>query len=222
LVQRGQQEAVPPPPLGFADLRRQPPPPGAGFPGSSDAVPEGRVAWRDRFRGGRGDAPARRPAPEVLWSWVGAFLGILAIVWPSTQMLPGTESIFLIGSFGASAVLVYGVPLADLAQPRNVLGGHVVSAAVGVTVQLLVHDVTLAAALAVATAIAAMHVTRTLHPPGGATALIAVIGGMTITDLGYLYVLMPVGASAALMLLVGFVVNNLSGNPARHYPKYWW
>lgn len=220
---RGEPD-IPPPPLGLANPHLHPPPPGLGFPGppppAPDAAPIGLWA---RVRGGRGESPARRPAGEVVWSWVGAFLGIYAIVWPSTLMLPGVESVFLIGSFGASAVLVYGVPFADLAQPRNVLGGHVLSAAVGVTVQHLIpHDVALASAVAVATAIAVMHLTRTLHPPGGATALIAVIGGMTITDLGYLYVVAPVGVSALLMLAIGVVVNNLSGNPARHYPKYWW
>ncbi len=217
------QPEVPPPPLGEARPYGYLPAPDLGFPGplwTPDHPPTG--VW-DRVRGGRGSGPARRPASEIVWSWVGAFVGIFAIVWPSTLMLPGVESIFLIGSFGASAVLVYGVPFADLAQPRNVLGGHVVSAAVGVTVQQLVpHDVALASALAVATAIAAMHLTRTLHPPGGATALIAVIGGMSITNLGYTYVVAPVGISAVLMLAIGVVVNNLSANPARHYPKYWW
>ncbi|WP_370326227.1 HPP family protein [Euzebya sp.] len=213
---------MPPPPLGYAQVHRHPPPPGLGFPGPPPEIPEVPVGLLARARGGRGEGPARRPVSEVVWSWLGAALGIYAIVWPSTQMLPGTESVFLIGSFGASAVLVYGVPFADLAQPRNVLGGHVVSAAVGVTVQHLVGDLALASAIAVATAIAAMHVTRTIHPPGGATALIAVIGGMGITDLGYTYVVAPVGVSAVAMLAIGIVVNNLSRNPARHYPKYWW
>lgn len=212
----------PPPPLGLADPHRHPPPPGLGFPGPPPDIPASPVPLLRRARGGRGSGPARRPAGEVVWSFVGAVAGIYAIVWPSSAMLPQAESVFLIGSFGASAVLVYGVPFADLAQPRNVIGGHVVSAAVGVTVQHLVHDLALAASLAVALAIVAMHVTRTIHPPGGATALIAVIGGMTITDLGYAYVVAPVGASAAMMVVIGVVINNLSRNPARHYPKYWW
>ena len=80
----------------------------------------------------------------------------------------------------------------------------------------------LACALAVSVSIAVMHLTRTLHPPGGATALIAVIGGDSIQQLGYYYVISPVLLGASIMLLVGLLVNNLSRNPKRHYPVYWW
>jgi CBS-domain-containing membrane protein len=65
-----------------------------------------------------------------------------------------------------------------------------------------------------------MHATRTLHPPGGATALIFVMGSPKIHHLGYLYVLIPVGAGVAIMLLVALLVNNLS--PRRRYPEFWW
>jgi CBS-domain-containing membrane protein len=77
----------------------------------------------------------------------------------------------------------------------------------------------LAAAVAVATAIAAMHATRTVHPPGGATALIAVIGGEKIHNLGYLYVLIPVAAGAVILLLVALIVNNIP--KTRKYPEFW-
>jgi CBS-domain-containing membrane protein len=126
----------------------------------------------------------------------------------------------LIGSFGATAVLVYGAVRSPLAQPRNVLGGHVLSALVGVTSYQIAGDIVwLAAALAVSTAIALMHVTRTLHPPGGATALIAVIGGNSIHQLGYLYALIPVGLGALLLLAVALVINNIA--PHRRYPEFW-
>ena len=78
----------------------------------------------------------------------------------------------------------------------------------------------LAAALAVATSIALMHATKTLHPPGGATALIAVIGGAKIHHLGYFYAVIPVGAGALVMLAVALLVNNLA--PRRRYPEFWW
>lgn len=64
-----------------------------------------------------------------------------------------------------------------------------------------------------------MHLTKTLHPPGGATALIAVIGSSKIHHLGYLYVLIPVAAGALIMLTVALLVNNLA--PTRRYPEYW-
>jgi len=94
---------------------------------------------------------------------------------------------------------------------------------VGVTVaKIMSGDLLLASAIAVSVSIAIMHLTRTLHPPGGATALIAVIGGEAITDLGYYYVISPVLFGSLIMLLVGLLVNNLSSNPKRHYPVYWW
>ncbi len=105
---------------------------------------------------------------------------------------PDGDLVFLIGSFGASAVLIYGAVRSPLAQPRNLVGGHVISAVIGVAAwQMLGSAPWLAAAFAVATAIAAMHATKTLHPPGGATALIAVIGSEKIHSLGFLYVFFP-------------------------------
>ena len=95
-----------------------------------------------------------------------------------------------------------------------------VSALVGVASwQLLHQDPWLAQAVAVATAIALMHATRTLHPPGGATALIAVIGSDKIHDLGYLYVLVPATLGPLLLLLVALLVNNIPRS--RRYPEMW-
>jgi CBS-domain-containing membrane protein len=169
---------------------------------------------------GAGQSPPRVGSWEVLWSWLGAFLGIGAVGLIHHWMLGGLGQGLLIGSFGASAVLVYGAPKSPLAQPRNLLGGHVLSALVGVAVcQALPGQVELGSALAVATAIALMHLTKTLHPPGGATALIAVIGGDAVHALGYLYALAPVGMGAAVMLAVGLVFNNLPR--ARRYPEFW-
>ncbi len=85
--------------------------------------------------------------------------------------------------------------------------------------QLLHDTMWLAASVAVATAIAAMHATKTLHPPGGATALIAVIGSQKIHDLGYLYALVPVGLGAAIMLVIALLVNNIPNR--RRYPEFW-
>ena len=123
---------------------------------------------------------------------------------------------FLIGSFGASAVLVYGAIQSPLAQPRNLIGGHVVSAIVGVTVGKLLPDVLwLTAPLAVAASIVLMQVTN-LTPPGGATALIAVSSGTKIASMGYAYVLSPVFTGAFILFVVALVFNNITKK--RHYP----
>ena len=70
-----------------------------------------------------------------------------------------------------------------------------------------------------ATAIAVMHATKTLHPPGGATALIAVIGSNKVHSLGYLYAVIPTGLGAVIMLVVALLVNNIPEN--RRYPDFW-
>lgn len=157
---------------------------------------------------------------EILWSWIGAFLGIAAVGFLNYQTLEQTDLVMIIGSFGASAVLIYGAIKSPLAQPRNLIGGHVISAVIGVLSYQLLHDTMwLAASVAVATAIAAMHATKTLHPPGGATALIAVIGSQKIHDLAYLYAFVPVGLGAAIMLVIALLVNNIPNR--RRYPEFW-
>lgn len=139
-------------------------------------------------------SPPRVSGAEVFWSWLGSFLGIAAVAYCHYGFLDKTDLVLIIGSFGASAVLIYGAIKSPLAQPHNLIGGHLISACVGVSAcKLLISFPWLAAALAVSVSIAVMHLTKTLHPPGGATALIAVIGGPKIHQLGYLYVLIPVG-----------------------------
>ena len=155
---------------------------------------------------------------QVFWSWLGAFTGIALISIITSFALKGTGLTLIIGSFGASAVLIYGAVDSPLAQPRNLIGGHILSAFVGVLAfQLFPEQIWFAAPAAVATAIAIMQLTDTLHPPGGATALIAVIGGEQIHQLGYLYLFFPVATGAVLMLIVALIVNHFA--PGRTYPK---
>lgn len=154
---------------------------------------------------------------EKFWSFVGSFVGIGLIAFIQHEYLHEHDNLFLIGSFGASSVLIYGVIHSPLAQPRNLIGGHVVSAIIGVTVhQLLPEILWLTAPLAVSLSIVAMQYTKTLHPPGGATALIAVTGSEKIKALGYLYVVFPVLTGVIILLVVALVVNNMTSQ--RKYP----
>ncbi len=165
-------------------------------------------------------SPPRVSLSEIIWSWIGAFFGIAAVAYINYNLLEGTDLVMIIGSFGASAVLIYGAIKSPLAQPRNLIGGHVISAVIGVASYQLLHaNMWLAAAVAVATAIAVMHATKTLHPPGGATSLIAVIGSQKIHDLGYLYAIIPAGVGATIMLVVALLVNNIPRS--RRYPEFW-
>ena len=155
---------------------------------------------------------------QILWSWIGAFAGIASVSMISRFVLDGTGLTLIIGSFGASAVLIYGAVDSPLAQPRNLMGGHILSALVGVAAyQIFSDQLWLASPVAVATAIAIMQLTDTLHPPGGATALIAVIGGENIHQLGYSYAFFPIATGAFVMLGIALAVNRLA--PGRTYPK---
>ncbi len=165
-------------------------------------------------------SPPRASFSEIIWSWLGAFLGVAAVSYINYGILEDTDLVMVIGSFGATAVLLYGAIKSPLAQPRNLMGGHIISAIIGVTCyKLFPSQLWLASSLAVATAIAIMHATKTLHPPGGATSLIAVIGSEKIHSLGYLYTLVPVGLGATIMLAVALLVNNIPKN--RRYPDFW-
>lgn len=165
-------------------------------------------------------SPPRVNFSEIAWSWIGAFLGITAVAYISYNILEGTDLVMIIGSFGASAVLAYGAIKSPLAQPRNLIGGHVISAIIGVAIYNVLHShMWLSTSLAVATAIAVMHATKTLHPPGGATALIAVIGSEKIHNLGFFYAIIPVGLGAVIMLIIALIVNNIP--KSRRYPEFW-
>ena len=185
------------------------------FPGAPRPI----LQYFEKMKGG-GECPPAAEAQDIAWSWLGAFLGIAAVAYLNFRVLARADMVLLIGSFGASAVLVYGAVKSPLAQPRNLLGGHVLSALIGVASWQLLHPAPwLAAAIAVSVSIAAMHATRTLHPPGGATALIAVIGGAKVHALGFLYAFAPVGLGAAIMLAVALIVNNIPRS--RKYPEFW-
>lgn len=154
---------------------------------------------------------------ENFWTFLGAFFGIGVIAFIQGVYFTESDNLFLIGSFGASSVLIYGVIQSPLAQPRNLVGGHLVSALTGVTIAQILPDIVwLTAPLAVSLSIIAMQHTKTLHPPGGATALMAVTGSAKIKALGYLYVVFPVLTGVIILLLVALIVNNMTSH--RKYP----
>lgn len=149
-------------------------------------------------------------------SAIGALLGI-AICWGiSTQFLGPMSATLIIASMGAGAVLLFAAPHAAMAQPWAATGGHLLSAIAGVTCAQQLDAIWLAAALAVGLSILIMHYARCLHPPGGATALIAVVGGDDIHAMGYGFVVEPVMLNAVCLLLVALLFNNLIGS--RRYP----
>lgn len=144
---------------------------------------------------------------ERLLSALGGGLGILAVLWVSSAVLDHHGATLLVASMGASAVLLFAVPHGALSQPWSVFGGHLVSAAIGVTCARYIPAPMLAAALAVGLAIGAMYFLRCLHPPGGASALVAVLGGDAVRELGYGFILSPVLVNAAILITVAVLFN---------------
>ncbi len=153
---------------------------------------------------------------EKLVSTLGGVLSIVLVVAIGYKVLGNTGAVLIIPSMGASAVLLFAVPHGRLSQPWSVFGGHLVSAIVGVACYQLVPEPFLAAGLAVGLAIGAMHLLSCIHPPGGATALAAVISGPAIHALGYGYVFMPTLFNATVMLTVAIFFNGVF--PWRRYP----
>lgn len=146
----------------------------------------------------------------AIWGAVSGTIAVLAIL--IVTRFAGHP--LLIGSFGASAVLLFGASESPLAQPRNLVGGHILSSFVAVSLVGLCGSGPLSISLAVGLSILVMYVTRTIHPPGGATALIGVQG-----HAGPSFILFPVLTGTIILLLVALFTNNVVNH--RQYPKNW-
>ncbi len=155
---------------------------------------------------------------EKLISGIGGGLSIL-LVFSLTLKAEAAfaQNVLLIASMGASAVLLFAVPHSLLSRPWNVIGGHMVSALIGVIMHLLIHDTILASALAAGGAITAMYYLGCLHPPGGASAVIPVISAPASDGFGLWLVIFPIGTGALLMVLFAMIYN--FPFPWRRYPQ---
>lgn len=148
---------------------------------------------------------------------VGALAGIMLTYLLCAAALPTHSTLpLLVAPMGASAVLIFAVPASPLAQPWPVIGGNTIASLVGVTAARFVPTVPLAAGVAVGGAILIMSLLRCLHPPGGAAALIAVIGGPAVTAAGYGFALVPVGVNAVVLALTGWLFHRVSGHSYPH------
>jgi CBS domain-containing membrane protein len=158
---------------------------------------------------------------DRLMACLGAGLGLAVMALVCGKIAPFTHLPALAAPIGASALLVFAVPASPLAQPWPVIGGNVISAAVGVAVARLVPDVALAAGLALALAMMAMSLLRCLHPPGGAAAITAVIGGAAVTHMGYALPFVVMALNAVLLVAAGWLFHRFSKHayPHRAGPK---
>jgi CBS domain-containing membrane protein len=153
--------------------------------------------------------------PDRLVACLGALAGIALTAFVSAQ-LPLDALPLLVAPVGASAVLLFAVPASPLAQPWPIVGGNTISAVVGVTAALVIPEPRLAAGVAVAGAILAMSLLRCLHPPGGAAALTAVIGGPAIASAGYLFPFVPVALNSLLLVGTGILFHRFSRHSYPH------
>jgi CBS-domain-containing membrane protein len=129
---------------------------------------------------------------------------------------------FLIGAFGASAGIVFTNPSSSVAQPRNLIGGSLIGALCGFVVRLTIdpYEHSTASIVAVVLSVVLMQFTETLHPPGVATALIAITNQPPLPWSNFLFIFMPTLTGALILLIVALIVNNLA--PKRTYPTFWW
>jgi CBS-domain-containing membrane protein len=155
---------------------------------------------------------------EILISTVGGLAGILGIFLVSETLFGREVAVAIVPSMGASAVLLFAAPHAPFSQPWNLVVGHLLSSVIGVACWLLIPQIALAASAAVGLAIGAMYLSRSLHPPGGATALAAVIGSGELHGLGFGYVLQPILLNVVVILLVAILFNGLFR--WRRYPAH--
>lgn len=158
------------------------------------------------------------PLKEKFYSGLASLVGVLMVMWVS-QISSGDHGVvFVAASIGSAAVLLFAIPHSPMAQPWPIFGGHVISAFFGVVCFQWLGETPFSAALAVAVSIIAMYQFRCMNPPGAAAALGAIIGGPAIHELGYAYVIAPVGLNVLVILIVAIIVNNLI--PGRRYPVF--
>ncbi|HEX8980041.1 MAG TPA: HPP family protein [Parasulfuritortus sp.] len=154
--------------------------------------------------------PPRPTWSRIALGWLGSLLAIVLVA----GLADASQRILVLGSFGASCVLVFGFPDLPFSQPRHVLLGHVLSSAIGLAALTLFGPGPLPMALATATAVAAMMALRCVHPPAGSNPVI-----VFLTQPGWSFLLWPTALGALLLLAVALVFNNLGRT--RRYPQYW-
>jgi CBS-domain-containing membrane protein len=154
---------------------------------------------------------------ERLLSALGAALAVGLLAWISRHFIDSGDVPFLAASMGASTILLLAVPHSPFSQPWAMSGGHLLGALAGITCARLVPDVFLATVLAMGVTVLLMFYLRCLHPPGGGTVLLAVLGGPKIQAMGYLFAVTPILFNALILLAVALLINRLI--PHRQYPQ---
>lgn len=158
----------------------------------------------------REKSPKRSSVHFSLYSAIGGAIAIASVA----LLTHFTKSPFLMAPFGATCVLAFGVPNSPLAQPRNIIGGHMISTLVGFLCFYLFENEWYSLAIGVGLSIAIMQLTATTHPPAGADPIVVILGAENFS-----FVLNPVLSGAIVITIIAVVFNNLHKD--RKYPIYW-
>lgn len=159
---------------------------------------------------GSGRSPLKVTPKTALIGLLGGTISIGILAW----LTEFSDSLWLMAPFGASCVLAFGVWDAPLSQPRNIIGGHLVSTLVGLTMYHLFGNNLWVLALGVGLSISLMHLTRTTHPPAGADPIIVILAGSS-----WSFLWTPVLVGSLVIVITALLVNNL--DKQRKYPTYW-
>lgn len=163
-----------------------------------------------KLRGDNGSLPPKPGGKSVALAWLGGFVAIAAVATLSNAL----SAVLILGSFGASCVLIFGYPDVPFSQPRNIVIGHVASSLIGVMFLKLFGPTWWALAMAAGTAIAVMMLTRTVHPPAGSNPVI-----VFLSQPGWNFVIFPTLTGAVVLVIVALIYNNATRSS--RYPKYW-
>lgn len=159
---------------------------------------------------GSGKSPLKVLPKNAAIGFIGGFIAIAILAF----LTDFTAEVWIIAPFGASCVLAFGIWDSPLSQPRNIIGGHLISTFVGLCVYHVLGSGTISMALGVGLAIALMMLTRTTHPPAGANPLVVIMAGSS-----WSFLVTPVLIGAVMIVLVALLVNNLDNK--RRYPNFW-
>lgn len=168
------------------------------------------MSYFKKFKGQGESLPVKLPISEIVFAWFGGFISIFIIEY----LTKFYDNLLVMGSFGASCVLLFGFPKSPFSQPRNVILGHFLSTFIGLAFLHILGNEYWSMALALATAIAVMIGTRTVHPPAGSNPLIVFLLGAN-----WDYLIFPSLIGSIILVIVAIFYNNLHKN--RVYPQYW-
>jgi CBS-domain-containing membrane protein len=163
-----------------------------------------------KFKGEGVSLPPKASLKSILFAWIGAFIAISTVA----VLTNITKYPLVLGSFGASCVLLFGFPKSPFSQPRNVILGHTLSSLIGLLSYHFVSPSWWGLGLALATAVAIMIATRTVHPPAGSNPVIVYLTGAK-----WNFLLTPTLIGAIILVIIALLYINI--DKKQHYPSYW-